>query len=59
MLHLPENEPGSSIMPGKVNPTQCAALLMCCAQVMGKDVAPTVGAAAGRFDEWVRPERMV
>ncbi len=46
-------------MPGQVNPTQCEALLMCCAQVMGKDVALTVGAAAGRFDEWVRPERMV
>jgi len=49
-LHLPENEPGSSIMPGKVNPTQCEALLMCCAQVMGNDVALTVGAAAGQFE---------
>jgi fumarate hydratase, class II len=40
---IPENEPGSSIMPGKVNPTQCEALTMVCAQVMGNDVAITVG----------------
>ncbi len=49
-LALPENEPGSSIMPGKVNPTQCEALTMLCAQVMGNDVALTVGAAAGNFE---------
>lgn len=49
-LQLPENEPGSSIMPGKVNPTQCEALLMVCAQVFGNDVAITVGAAAGNFE---------
>ncbi len=49
-LQLPENEPGSSIMPGKVNPTQCEALLMVCAQVFGNDVAITVGGAAGNFE---------
>ena len=48
-LHLPENEPGSSIMPGKVNPTQCEALLMLCYQVFGNDVAVTVGSASGNF----------
>jgi fumarate hydratase class II len=42
-LIIPENEPGSSIMPGKVNPTQCEALTMVCAQVMGNDVAITGG----------------
>jgi fumarate hydratase class II len=41
-LLLPENEPGSSIMPGKVNPTQCEAMTMVCAQVMGNHVAVTV-----------------
>lgn len=46
-LQLPENEPGSSIMPGKVNPTQCEALTMLCCQVMGNDVAMTVGGAGG------------
>ena len=45
-LSLPENEPGSSIMPGKVNPTQCEALTMLCAQVMGNDVAINIGGAA-------------
>jgi fumarate hydratase class II len=49
-LLLPENEPGSSIMPGKVNPTQCEALTMVCAQVMGNNVAVTVGASNGHFE---------
>jgi fumarate hydratase class II len=49
-LRLPENEPGSSIMPGKVNPTQCEALLMACAQVQGNDVALSIGGAAGQFE---------
>jgi fumarate hydratase class II len=49
-LHLPENEPGSSIMPGKVNPTQCEAMTMVCCQVMGHDVALTVGGASGNFE---------
>merc|ERR1712238_284675 len=46
-LSLPENEPGSSIMPGKVNPTQCEAITMCCAQVMGNHVAVTIGGSNG------------
>lgn len=49
-LLLPENEPGSSIMPGKVNPTQCEALTMVCCQVLGNDVALSVGGAAGNFE---------
>lgn len=49
-LQLPENEPGSSIMPGKVNPTQCEALTMICAQVMGNHVAVSVGGANGHFE---------
>ncbi|KAF0852386.1 mitochondrial fumarase [Andalucia godoyi] len=49
-LSLPENEPGSSIMPGKVNPTQCEALTMVCAQVMGNHVAVTIGGAQGHFE---------
>jgi fumarate hydratase, class II len=49
-LRIPENEPGSSIMPGKVNPTQCEALTMVCAQVMGNDVSVTIGAASGNFE---------
>jgi fumarate hydratase class II len=49
-ITIPENEPGSSIMPGKVNPTQCEALTMVCAQVMGNDVAVTFGAASGNFE---------
>ncbi len=49
-LTLPENEPGSSIMPGKVNPTQCEALTMACAQVMGNDVAISIGGASGNFE---------
>ena len=49
-LIIPENEPGSSIMPGKVNPTQCEALTMVCAQVMGNDVAITVGGMQGHYE---------
>ncbi|ONL97844.1 Fumarate hydratase 1 mitochondrial [Zea mays] len=49
-LILPENEPGSSIMPGKVNPTQCEALTMVCAQVMGNHVGVTIGGANGHFE---------
>lgn len=47
---IPDNEPGSSIMPGKVNPTQAEAMTMVCAQVMGNDVAVTVGGATGHFE---------
>ena len=47
---IPDNEPGSSIMPGKVNPTQAEALTMVCAQVMGNDVAVTIGGATGHFE---------
>jgi fumarate hydratase class II len=47
---IPANEPGSSIMPGKVNPTQCEALTMVCAQVMGNDVAISVGGMQGQFE---------
>ncbi|MGE6184207.1 class II fumarate hydratase [Aeromonas media] len=49
-LSIPENEPGSSIMPGKVNPTQSEALTMLCAQVMGNDVAINIGGASGNFE---------
>ncbi|WP_028325670.1 class II fumarate hydratase [Desulfatirhabdium butyrativorans] len=49
-LELPANEPGSSIMPGKVNPTQCEAMTMVCAQVMGNDVAVCIGGASGNFE---------
>jgi fumarate hydratase class II len=49
-LRLPENEPGSSIMPGKVNPTQVEALTMVCAQVMGHDVAIAFAASQGHFE---------
>ena len=50
-LRLPENEPGSSIMPGKVNPTQCEATLMACWQVMANDLAVTLaGAGGGNFE---------
>ena len=49
-ISIPENEPGSSIMPGKVNPTQCEALTMICAQVFGNDVAITFGGASGNFE---------
>ena len=49
-LIIPANEPGSSIMPGKVNPTQCEALTMVCAQVIGNDVAITVGGTQGHYE---------
>lgn len=49
-IHLPENEPGSSIMPGKVNPTQCEALTMIAAQVMGNDVTISIGGSNGHFE---------
>lgn len=49
-LSLPENEPGSSIMPGKVNPTQCEAMTMICAQVMGNNVAISIGGTQGHFE---------
>ena len=49
-LTLPANEPGSSIMPGKVNPTQCEALTMVCAQVLGNDVAVNIGGSNGHFE---------
>ena len=48
-LHLPANEPGSSIMPGKVNPTQCEALTMICVQVIGNDTAISIGGSMGQF----------
>ena len=49
-ISIPENEPGSSIMPGKVNPTQCEAVTMICAQVMGNDVAINIGGMSGNFE---------
>lgn len=49
-IYIPENEPGSSIMPGKVNPTQCEAMTMVCAQVMGNDVAITIGGTQGHYE---------
>ena len=49
-ISIPENEPGSSIMPGKVNPTQSEALTMLCAQVLGNDVAISIGGASGNFE---------
>ncbi len=49
-IHIPDNEPGSSIMPGKVNPTQCEAMTMVAAQVMGNDVAITIGGSMGHFE---------
>lgn len=49
-IRIPENEPGSSIMPGKVNPTQCEALTMLCCQVFGNDVAINIGGASGNFE---------
>jgi fumarate hydratase class II len=49
-IHIPDNEPGSSIMPGKVNPTQCEALTMVAAQVLGNDVAINIGGANGHFE---------
>jgi fumarate hydratase class II len=49
-IYIPDNEPGSSIMPGKVNPTQCEALTMIAAQVLGNDVAVNIGGASGHFE---------
>lgn len=49
-ISIPSNEPGSSIMPGKVNPTQCEAMTMVAAQVMGNDVAINVGGSNGQFE---------
>jgi len=49
-LSLPENEPGSSIMPGKVNPTQCEAITMVCAQVIGNNTTITVAGSQGQFE---------
>jgi fumarate hydratase class II len=49
-IHIPDNEPGSSIMPGKVNPTQCEAMTMVSAQVMGNDVAINIGGSNGHFE---------
>ena len=49
-LTIPENEPGSSIMPGKVNPTQSEAMMMLCFQVMGNDVAINMGGSMGNFE---------
>jgi fumarate hydratase class II len=49
-IRIPENEPGSSIMPGKVNPTQSEAMTMLCCQVLGNDVAVNVGGAMGNFE---------
>src|SRR4051812_18661267 len=49
-LMIPDNEPGSSIMPGKVNPTQCEAMTMVAAQVLGNDVAINIGGASGHFE---------
>ena len=49
-IRIPENEPGSSIMPGKVNPTQCEALVMACCQVMGNDVVINIAGASGNFE---------
>ena len=49
-LNLPENEPGSSIMPGKVNPTQCEALTMVCVQIMGMNNAITMAGSQGHFE---------
>ena len=49
-ISLPANEPGSSIMPGKINPTQCEALTMLCTQVMGNDVTISIAGASGNFE---------
>lgn len=49
-ISLPENEPGSSIMPGKVNPTQCEAVTMVAAQVMGNQTEVSVGCSMGQFE---------
>lgn len=52
-LSLPENEPGSSIMPGKVNPTQCEAVTMVAAQVMGNQTAVSIAGASGHFEVFI------
>jgi fumarate hydratase class II len=57
-ITIPANEPGSSIMPGKVNPTQCEAITMVCAQVMGNDVAITIGGTQGHYELNVFKPRM-
>ena len=57
-LSLPENEPGSSIMPGKVNPTQCEALTMVAAQVIGNQTAVSVAGSNGQFEVIVAVPRM-
>ncbi len=49
-LSIPENEPGSSMMPGKVNPTQCESMTMLCSQIMGNDVSINIGGASGHFE---------
>src|SRR5579859_1323071 len=49
-ISIPENEPGSSIMPGKVNPTQCEAMTMVCAQVLGNDVTVGIAGMSGNFE---------
>jgi fumarate hydratase class II len=49
-IYIPDNEPGSSIMPGKVNPTQCEAMTMVAAQVLGNDVTINIGGASGHFE---------
>ncbi|WP_185876921.1 class II fumarate hydratase [Blattabacterium cuenoti] len=49
-IHIPENEPGSSIMPGKVNPTQCEALLMVCTQIIGNDVTISIAGSSGNYE---------
>src|SRR6266545_4201318 len=58
-LAIPENEPGSSIMPGKVNPTQSEAMTMVCAQVLANDVAVNIGAASGNFEQNVERSLML
>src|SRR6202008_3857694 len=58
-LSIPENEPGSSIMPGKVNPTQSEAMTMLCCQVFGNDVAINLGGASGNFELNVFPPLMI
>ena len=49
-LSIPQNEPGSSIMPGKVNPTQCEAITMVCAQVIGNDVTTSISGMQGQYE---------
>ncbi|AWU44041.1 class II fumarate hydratase [Blattabacterium sp. (Cryptocercus kyebangensis)] len=49
-IHIPENEPGSSIMPGKINPTQCESLMMVCTQVIGNDLSISIAGASGNYE---------